>query len=1228
MALTQLTQISSQAGISTTIDYTMSDLVVDTISVGGTITYNDVTSVDSIGIITARKGIQVLADGLNVTGVSTFAGLVDINNAVNISSGLVVNSGATLDSAQVSDLTDNRVVIAGASGELEDSGNLTFDGSTLAVTGNQTLSGSLTAASATISGDVSIADKIIHIGDTNTSLRFPSADTITAETGGSERLRITSGGHIIAGGQGSTIEFNNVGDGSFGSVIEIDGSHTTDHHGMLSIVGKTDTNGNVVGRIQFINSQNSSGSSGGNAGSRNLASIEGRITTTDSNAGDDCGGYLRFVTKADGGGNTERLRIDSNGNFGFGDTAPANFTGYTNLSIHGSTGGAITFGDNGTDEWEIYGGDGILKVYDRTNTSERLRIDSSGRLLLGTTTEGHADADDLTIATSGNSGITIRSGTTSSGGIFFSDATSGTAEYDGWINFGHDAKRFDIGINNATRLRITVDGYVGVKRSSPLANLHTTNNELAIGANPTSAAAPNATYDGLVVDGEAASFINIRSRGNGSDSYGRLAFSDDVRSRAYVEYRHKDSGGDDTMRFATAGSERLRITSGGDIQLQGGIIYGDDSALPTFTIANTSGNSNNVKITLGENVGSDNGGIAFYTAGSSSSDLKMRIRGSNDFIDIIDNNTLRFNDGKVTINHTGTHGYLTNTTGTFYIKGDTISLNKEDGTNVMWTNGSEMRFYPSDYGFGGAVPGGTPAGKNVFLAIGDSDTGIVQDGDGQLEIWGNAVEIVHFNAIDGYVSTKPISTSGDITASGGAGAVTLAANADIRLVNGTWTGDYGAKIQHHDNYLFLQGGSNGVNLRNAAGSRQLNMSNDGHFGPANGQAYNLGSSSLPWAQGHFADHIYIADTICHTGDTNTKIRFPSNDTIQLETGGASHIKLDANGLLQVGVGGGTVWNQTDSGTRFHTHLCTGSFYSGTGQIIIRTNIPSHDVTGHTMFSVRITGYWYSATTGGCIDCVVGCYSGENAYYNPSITGTYPNNWQDNVHFSKCSTGDYNNKMVIRLGTTSGSNNCEIACTDFVQGFSGTNIDYARNWSMIRVTDATNYNGSSNRATHRANEHFNEEFRTLGDNYGELMLARRGKGSTIQGEYQYTQYNQSQNYEHLIRGPGGETDITDSFAAMNWSALISVGVVGTSTLNTACHYYFYDNSDDNNSLAMQHRFGNSSASDNCCYMVINGGRPAWKMNHSGSYRVTVRVKFLTGGTDGATYTTAEGDYQGN
>ena len=41
------------------------------VSVGGTLTYEDVTNIDSVGIITARTGIKVLAGGINAVGVVT-----------------------------------------------------------------------------------------------------------------------------------------------------------------------------------------------------------------------------------------------------------------------------------------------------------------------------------------------------------------------------------------------------------------------------------------------------------------------------------------------------------------------------------------------------------------------------------------------------------------------------------------------------------------------------------------------------------------------------------------------------------------------------------------------------------------------------------------------------------------------------------------------------------------------------------------------------------------------------------------------------------------------------------------------------------------------------------------------------------------------------------------------------------------------------------------------------
>jgi hypothetical protein len=48
------------------------------LSVGGVLTYEDVTNIDSVGIVTARTGIKVLAGGATVAGIATFSDGADI----------------------------------------------------------------------------------------------------------------------------------------------------------------------------------------------------------------------------------------------------------------------------------------------------------------------------------------------------------------------------------------------------------------------------------------------------------------------------------------------------------------------------------------------------------------------------------------------------------------------------------------------------------------------------------------------------------------------------------------------------------------------------------------------------------------------------------------------------------------------------------------------------------------------------------------------------------------------------------------------------------------------------------------------------------------------------------------------------------------------------------------------------------------------------------------------
>ena len=115
--------------------------------------------------------------------------------------------------------------------------------------------------------------------------------------------------------------------------------------------------------------------------------------------------------------------------------------------------------ENPDTQLAIDGGTGAVSIYHNGSTDPKLSTISTGakvtgRLLIGTDTEGDSTADDLTIATTGTTGITIRSGSTSEGNIYFSKGTSGSDEYRAMLRYDHNVDKFYLKTNGSTALTV------------------------------------------------------------------------------------------------------------------------------------------------------------------------------------------------------------------------------------------------------------------------------------------------------------------------------------------------------------------------------------------------------------------------------------------------------------------------------------------------------------------------------------------------------------------------------------------------------------------------------------------------------------------------------------------------------------------------------------------------------------------------------------------------------
>ena len=181
------------------------------VSIGGTLTYEDVRNVDSVGLITAREGIDVNARGINidagglnvVAGIATFAADIIANSNIDLAGDIDVDGHTNLDNVSIAGVS-TFVGVSTFQNDLSVAGDLNVDRHTnldnVSISGVTTVAGNITAnGSLDLAGDVDV-DGHTNLDNVNiTGVTTFSANSNNVVVGGATTALLVDGDLRVTG---------------------------------------------------------------------------------------------------------------------------------------------------------------------------------------------------------------------------------------------------------------------------------------------------------------------------------------------------------------------------------------------------------------------------------------------------------------------------------------------------------------------------------------------------------------------------------------------------------------------------------------------------------------------------------------------------------------------------------------------------------------------------------------------------------------------------------------------------------------------------------------------------------------------------------------------------------------------------------------------------------------------------------------------------------------------